>query len=122
MDPVTAHGVNPPATLKDLTWGGRVRTKYQYAVWDIAQQVARSTDHSIRGSMLSSSETFALYFLDGGVSETHGYFGSSSGMHLFGRKAVAYILYRLGVDPRRLMRDRKIPDLAALEEELRKVR
>ena len=91
------------SSLKEITWGGRVRPGFQTEVWKIAKEAAVRSTSSMRGSMVSSSQTTTHQFLDGGVSDTRGFFDSSSGMRWFGEKAVAYILYKLGADPAALL-------------------
>ncbi len=73
--------MNSKIRLKDITWGGRIRTVCQGLVWEIASEVAIDTGKSYSGGMLSSTETISLDFLDGGVSHTFGSFDIFSGMH-----------------------------------------
>jgi hypothetical protein len=111
--------MNSTIRLKDITWGGRIRTVCQSFVWDIASEVAIDSGRSYSGNMLSSRETFWLRFLDGGISHTFGSFDASSGMHWHGERAKAYILYRLGLNPGDLLGLRSVPTFQELEEELR---
>ncbi len=105
--------------LNELVWGGRVRCSFQSAVWRIAEKHAVKRTGSTSGSMVSSSQTTTLGFLDGGVSLTRGYFDASSGMRWFGKNATAFIIYKLGHDPKELLRDSRLPSLRELESELR---
>jgi len=106
------------STLGEVTWGGRVRPRFQSEVWSIAMEAAKNTSRTTIGNMVSSSERVVLHFLDGGVSDTRGTFDASSGMRWFGRLATAYILYRLGGDARLLLKVRSIPTLAELTIEI----
>lgn len=101
--------------LSDITWGGRIRSRYQHAVSDIAESAAHTVKRFVRGSMVHSSETVTYYFLDGGVSETRGVFGPGSGMSWFGTLAKAHVLYEMGEDPSALLRSLSLPS----KEELR---
>src|SRR5262245_13866577 len=105
--------------LRDILWGGRIRNAYQAAVWRIATEAAAETKHAVHGSMLSSSSTKSLIFLDGGVRDTRGFFDSSCGMFLHGSLAKAYILYRLGFNARLLLKDKNLPSLEELEAQVR---
>ena len=102
--------------LKDITWGGPVRVDYQHEVWSIARETAVETKTQVVGNMVSSAETTSLQFLDGGVSDTRGFFDSSSGMRIHGEFANVYMLYKLGLDPQKLMKRDDLPGLEALEE------
>ena len=100
--------------LKDITWGGRIRVDFQYRGWEIAANAACATRSSYSGTMVASSQTSSLMFLDGGVSDTRGEWGWG-GMFWSGLNAKAYILYELGLDPRKMLRRKSIPS----HEELR---
>jgi hypothetical protein len=100
--------------LRDVIWGGRVRRNYQAQVWKIAREAATGADSSTHGTMVSSSQSTSLRFLDGGVTDARGYFDSSSGMFVRGELAKAYILYRLGADARALMKNPSLPTLDEL--------
>jgi hypothetical protein len=88
---------------------------YQDRVWRIAERAAVAFERQVRGSMLSSSETTCLNFLDGGVYQSQGFRGSSSGMFVEGELATAYVLHRLRLNARRLLRSETIATLAVLE-------
>jgi hypothetical protein len=112
----------PNVKLKDIVWGGRIRRAWQSKVWTVARKVATDTETRFSGNMVSSSERTYVRFLDGGVSDTRGFFDSSCGMQFHGEHSQAYVLYRLGLDARSLMRRRQVPSLTELEAALRKQR
>jgi len=114
--------LEPPTCRKDLFWGGRVRRKYQDRIWELAYEVSIDRGRRYSGGMVSSSETNTARFLDGGVSDTRGYFDASCGMWMGGREATAYILWKLGADPRQILGDETIPTLRTLQRHLRKQR
>ena len=96
-----------------------MRPDFHFEVLDIASTVA-SAERSTRGSMVSSSETTSYHFLDGGVRETRGFFGASSGVFVSGDKCLQYVLHKLGYDPAMLLEDGAvIYPLSALEKEIR---
>tara|TARA_X000000950_G_scaffold42394_1_gene46989 strand:- start:36 stop:395 length:360 start_codon:yes stop_codon:yes gene_type:complete len=108
-------------TIKEVFAGGRVRVKYQDRVREIAGSVGKQREPSVsyHGSMVSSSYSGGCKFLDGGFTETRGFFcDSSCGMFIFGELATAFILYKLGFDAREMMKDPKLPSLLELEEQL----
>lgn len=108
-------------TIKEVFAGGRVRVKYQDRVREIAGSVGKQRKPSISyyGSMVSSSQSAGCGFLDGGFTETRGFFcDSSCGMFIYGELATAFILYKLGFDAREMMKDPKLPSLLELEEQL----
>ena len=108
-NPYLPQNVDPETVqLKDITWGGKIRVEYQGAIWSIAADAAYEYSNSFYGSMLSSEETTQLRFLDGGVSNSRG-FWNSSGMGWSGTHATAYMLYEMGLDPHRLLRRKKLP-------------
>ncbi len=104
--------------LRDIVWGGRVRRAWQSKIWEIAQGAATSSDSRFDGNMVSSSQTTYHRFLDGGVSDTRGFFDSSSGMRIHGKHSQAYILYRLGLKAKELIKGCDVPSLAELEKQL----
>jgi hypothetical protein len=104
--------------LRDITWGGRIRSVFQPQVWSIANEVAVRREHRTEGSMVSSASFTTLHFLDGGVTEGRGFLGPSCGMFWSGTRAKAYILYRLGFDAPALLLKGPVPDMAELSEEL----
>jgi hypothetical protein len=106
--------------LKDIVWGGRIRRAWQPKVWAIAKEVATDSKTSYFGSMASSSQQTRLLFLDGGVSDIRGFFDSSSGMRFLGEHSQAYVLYRLGLNAKALMKGCNVPSLAELEKQLPK--
>ena len=108
-------------TIKEVFAGGRVRVKYQDRVREIAGSVGKQREPSVsyHGSMVSSSYSGGCKFLDGGFTETRGFFcDSSCGMFIFGKLATAFILYKLGFDARKMMRDLSLPSLVDLEEKI----
>jgi hypothetical protein len=108
--------------LRDIVWGGRIKRKWQSKVWAIARQVATHSGTKYSGSTVSSSQRMYLEFLDGGVSETRGFFDASSGMRFHGKRAQAYVLYRLGLSAEALMKGFEVPSIEELEKELRKTK
>ena len=106
--------------LKDITWGGRVRTEWKSKVMEIGRKAKISESKSFSGGMVSSSETYGYSFLDGGIVQSSGYFDSSCGSFISGDKAKAYVIYKLGFNARQVLKDFKLPTLAELEEELNK--
>ena len=108
-------------TIKEVFAGGRVRVKYQDRVREIAGSVGKQREPSVsyHGSMVSSSYSGGFKFLDGGFTETRGFFcDSSCGMFIYGELATAFILYKLGFDARVMIKDPKLPSLLELEEQL----
>jgi len=108
-------------TIKEVFAGGRVRVKYQDRVREIAGSVGKQREPSVsyHGSMVSSSYSEGCKFLDGGFTETRGFFcDSSCGMFIYGELATAFILYKLGFDAREMMKDPKLPSLLELEKQL----
>lgn len=101
--------------LRDVFWGGRVRRSFQDRVWNIARKASVRSSRSVSGNMVSSSETYYLHFLDGGVRQSRGYFDSTCGMFCIGRHATAYVLYQLGADARVLLRDPGLPSASELK-------
>jgi hypothetical protein len=102
-------------TLKDIVWGGRIKRAWQSKIWAVAQKAAIDSETRFSGSMISSSERTYLRFLDGGVSNARGFFDSSCGMRFHGEQSQAYVLYRLGLNAKVLMKRRPVPSLAELE-------
>jgi hypothetical protein len=100
----TTDGNGSVVTLRDVTVGGRVRKQFQSSIWAIAQSAASRQSESLNGNMLTSRQTTSLAFLDGSVSVTRGEFGPSSGMFWDGKLVKAFILYELGFDAERLLR------------------
>ena len=108
-------------SIKEVFAGGRVRLKYQPRVRDISFAIGKKSKPGITyfGSMVSSSYSSCRVFLDGGFVETRGFFcDSSCGMFIHGNLAKAYILYKLGFDARKMMRDLSLPSLVDLEEKI----
>jgi hypothetical protein len=90
-------------------------------VREIAGSVGKQRKPSISyyGSMVSSSYSGGCEFLDGGFTETRGFFcDSSCGMFIYGKLATALILYKLGFDAQEMMKDPKLPLLVELEKQL----
>ena len=110
----TSDGNDSVVTLRDVTVGGRIRKQFQSSVWTIAQKAASRQNESIVGNMLTSRQTTSLTFLDGEVSITRGEFGPSSGMFWDGILVKAFILYELGFDAERLLRQ-SLPSHKALK-------
>lgn len=104
--------------LRDITWGGRIRRSYQSQVWAIAEKAATCRDTTFTGSMVSSKENISLRFLDGGVSNSRGYFDASSGMRWHGDRAIAYVLYKLGAHAPTVLKRPSCPTIEELESEL----
>ena len=79
-------------TIKEVFAGGRVRVKYQDKVREIAGSIGKQRKPSISyyGSMVSSSQSAGCGFLDGGFTETRGFFcDSSCGMFIYGELATS---------------------------------
>ena len=110
--------MNIKITLKDISWGGRIRKSFQSQVWSTAQEAATDCAQSYSGNMLSSTSQQSLHFLDGGVTETRGSFDAGSGMRWHGKFAKAYIIYCLGYDARKILGDNKIPSFVELKRKL----
>ena len=108
-----------PTRLSDIMWGGRVRPSHQSRIREIAQKAARAVKRSVHGTMVHSVETITLCFLDGGLSETRGGFGSGSGMRCVGTLALAHVLYELGATPQDLL---GVPDLPSKTQLRQRVR
>lgn len=104
--------------LSDFEWGGRVRPRWQFKVVKIAREINTSPTTSFSGNMVSSSETTYWPFLDGGVRVTTGPLKNASGTFVTGEKSRAYILYRLGADPKLLLKKMSLPELDELQREL----
>ena len=100
----TTDGNSSVVTLWDVTVGGRIRKQFQSSIWAIAQMAASRQSESLNGNMLTSRHTTSLAFLDGAVSVTRGEFGPSSGMFWDGLLVKAFILYELGFDAERFLR------------------
>lgn len=109
----------PEVRLRDITWGGRVRRLWQSQVWKIASKAAVDHSRSYHGNMVTSSETHTLRFLDGGVSDSRGFFDASCGMFIYGKLARAYVLYELGLDATKLLRIKKLPSHRDLQRMVR---
>lgn len=102
-------------TLKDIVWGGRIRRAYQGEIWRIATQAAvRACRGWLRRDPADGDANY-FEFLDGKVWEVRGYFNSDCGMFWQGCLVKAYILYRLGLDPRVLLKKADLPPLEELE-------
>jgi hypothetical protein len=107
--------INAPVTLRDITWGGRIRPRYKSLVWGIAKKAATERRKSIYGSMVCSQERTTLSLLDGMVTSAGGFFDASSGMRWDGLLTKAYILYEMGLDPAVLLKARGLPSHAELQ-------
>jgi hypothetical protein len=107
-------------TMKDIVWGGRIKQAWQSKIWAIAQEVAIDSETSYSGGMLSSLQTTYLWFLDGGVTNTRGVFDSRCGMRFRGEQAQAYVLYRLGLNAKQLMKGCDLPHFSEMEKLLPK--
>jgi hypothetical protein len=105
-----------PIRLGDITRGGHICEAYQDQVLDIAKEAAHTVRLSMRGSMVSTTETRTYSFLDGGVTHTRGSFRRPSGLGWFGTLATAYILYELGANPCELLADTELPSRQQLAE------
>ena len=101
-----------------LFWGRRARPEFRDRIWQIALAVGVSKI-SYAGSMVSSSETRSVSFLDGRVWITSGWFSAQSGMFVAGDKCLQYVLYKLGFDPGELLAgNAEIYPLNDLEDEI----
>lgn len=117
---VSTMQVPKPTRLSDVVWGGRIRPTYQSRMLDIAQQSAFAVERSVRGTMVHSTETIALRFLDGGLSETRGGQGWECGVRCFGTLAMAYLLYELGAKPQDILGVQDLPSHEELRQRVRR--